>query len=40
MELAQGRCTCVHSMGIQILPAKSSELDNQVFLELSGKEAG
>lgn len=38
MELAQGRCTYVPSMDTQMLPAKSSELDNQAFLEISGKE--
>lgn len=32
MELAQGRCPHVPSMGTQILPAKSSELDNEAFL--------
>lgn len=39
MELAQGRRTYMPSMGMQILPAKSSQLDNQAFLEFSGKEA-
>ncbi|XP_077039119.1 uncharacterized protein LOC143694755 [Agelaius phoeniceus] len=38
MELAKGRCTYVPSTGMQMLPAKSSQLDNQAFLEFSGKE--
>lgn len=38
MELAKGRCTYVPSMGMQMLAAKSSQLDNQAFLEFPGKE--
>lgn len=38
MELAKRRCTYVPSMGMQMLPAKYSQLDNPAFLEFSGKE--